>query len=47
MTLSRLPAKKGSMILSDIDIKKIKAMASYLAKIHSIKKDSKTLTGES
>ena len=29
--------------LDDIDIKKIKAMASYLAKIHSIKKDSKTL----
>ena len=29
--------------LDDIAIKKIKAMASYLAKIHSIKKDSKTL----
>jgi hypothetical protein len=29
--------------LDDIDIKKIKAMASYLAGIHAIKKDSKTL----
>lgn len=29
--------------LDDIDIKKIKALASYLAEIHSVKKDSKTL----
>jgi len=29
--------------LEDSDMEKIKAMASYLAKIHSIKKDSKTL----
>ncbi len=29
--------------LDEIDIKKIKTMASYLAKIHSVKKDSKTL----
>ena len=29
--------------LDEVDIQKIKAMASYLAEIHSIKKDSKTL----
>jgi len=33
----------GKERLNDIDIKKIKAMASYLVEIHSIKKDSKTL----
>lgn len=33
----------GKERLNDIDIKKIKAMASYLAEIHSTKKDSKTL----
>ncbi|MDI6890536.1 MAG: phosphotransferase [Thermodesulfovibrionales bacterium] len=34
-------SKKGS--LDEKDIKKIKAMTSYLAEIHSLKKDSKTL----
>ncbi|MBI4680239.1 MAG: phosphotransferase [Nitrospirae bacterium] len=38
--LKKLSNKKH---LDNIDTEKIKAMASYLAKIHSIKKDSKTL----
>lgn len=38
--LKKLSNKKR---LDNIDTEKIKAMASYLAKIHSIKKDSKTL----
>lgn len=38
--LNKFPEKGG---LEDSDVKKIKAMTSYLAKIHSVKKDSRTL----